>query len=302
VKTLYLVTGFLGSGKTTFVNSAIKIFPDKRIAVIVNEFGKQGVDGSLFSGKGFEVTEISNGSIFCVCRLDMFIDALIQAAQSPVDVLFVETSGLSNPTNIDDVLAQTKAISGEIFDYRGCICMVDAANFEKVYATAVVTPYQVKQSSLVVINKIDLVKEEKIEKTERIIRSLNQSCDICRTTYADIPCDLLMDLMPNPNRVLGGKQDLVSGSLTFKVLNKPDKNTFLKLTDGIKTIIYRCKGYVTLSDGDYFVDGVMDDISFKRMEIQHQQGIVLLYKTSGHVKKVIRSVAMENNIEIEIIT
>ena len=301
MNTLYLITGFLGSGKTTFVNLAVKTFAGKRIAVIVNEFGKQGVDGGLLSGKGYEVIEISNGSIFCVCRMDMFIDALIQAVQSPVDVLIVETSGLSNPTNIDDVLAQTKAVSGKCFDYKGCICLVDAVNFKKVYSTAVVVPDQIKQSSLVIINKTDLADEAEIVKTERIIRSLNRSCDICRATYADIPGDRFVDLSPIPDRVLGGKQDLFSGSLTFNVLNKPEMNAFRKLTDEIKSVVYRCKGYVALADGDYFVDGVMDDITFKQVEKKHPKGIVLLYKTSRHVRRVIQRVAMENNIKIEMI-
>ena len=301
MKALYLITGFLGSGKTTFVNVAVKTFADKRIAVIVNEFGKQGVDGGLLSDKGYHVTEISNGSIFCVCRMDMFIDALLQALKTPVDVLLVETSGLSNPTNIDDILAQTKAVSGESFDYRGCICMVDAVHFEKVLRTAVVVPDQIKQSSLAVINKIDMADEEKVDKIERIIRSLHPSCNICRTTFADIPRDMLANLAPNPDRISGGRQDLFSASLSFNVLNKPDMSAFQKLTDGIKSVVYRSKGYVALSDGVYFVDGVMDDISFRRVEKEHQTGIVLLYNTSGHVKKTLQSVAVENNIEVEII-
>ena len=60
---MYLITGFLGAGKTTFLNRAIKLFPGKRVALIVNEFGKQGVDGALLSEKGYEVTEISNGCL-----------------------------------------------------------------------------------------------------------------------------------------------------------------------------------------------------------------------------------------------
>jgi G3E family GTPase len=296
---LYLITGFLGAGKTTFLNMAAKTFRECRIALIVNEFGKQGIDGDLLSGKGYEVTEISNGSIFCVCRMDMFIDALTQAAQTAADLLLVETSGLSNPTNMDDILAQTKTVSGISFDYKGCICLVDALNFEKVYETAVAVPDQIRQSSLAVINKTDLAGEEAIAKIEGIIKSLNPECKICRAVYADIPLDLLAGLRPKADRVLGGKQDLLTGSLCFKVMNKPGMETFRKLTEGIKPIAYRCKGYATLADGDYFIDGVMGDVSFSRVEEEHSSGIVLLYKTSGHVKKAVQKLAAENQIAIE---
>jgi len=270
---IYIITGFLGAGKTTFLNMAVTTFRDRRVALIVNEFGKQGIDGDLLSGKGYEVTEISNGSIFCVCRMDMFIDALIQAAQTSADLLLVETSGLSNPTNIDDILSQAETISGLRFDYKGCICLVDAVNFQKVYETAVVVPDQIKQSSLVVINKV----------------------------YAEIPRNLLLDLKPKPDKVLGGKQDLLTGSLCFKVMNKPSMETFRKLINKIKSIVYRCKGYVTLSEGSFFIDGVMDDISFSHIEEEHKTGIVLLYKTSGHVKKAVQVLAAENRIEIELV-
>jgi G3E family GTPase len=296
---LYVITGFLGAGKTTFLNMAAKSFHDRRIAIIVNEFGKQGIDHDLLSGKGYEVTEISNGSIFCVCRMDIFIDALIQAAKTSADLLLVETSGLSNPTNIDDILVQTKTVSGIGFDYRGCICLVDAVNFEKVYETAVVVPDQIKQSSLAVINKTDLADEETIKKIEGFIESLNPECKIHRAVYAEIPENLLFDLKLRPGRVLGGKQDLLTGSLCFKVTNKPGMETFRKLTDGIKSAVYRCKGYVSLSEGDFFVDGVMDNISFSRVEREHEAGVVLLYKTSGRVKKTVQGLAAENHIEIE---
>jgi G3E family GTPase len=214
-------------------------------------------------------------------------------------VLLVETSGLSNPTNIDDILAQTKNVSGIGFDYRGCICLVDAVNFEKVYNTAGVVPDQIKQSSLAVINKTDLADEKKKKKIEGFIESLNPECEIRRAVYAEIPRNLFEELMPRPDRVLGGKQDLLTGSLCFKVTNKPGMETFRKLTDGIKSVVYRCKGYVSLSEGNFFIDGVMDNISFSRVEREHETGVVLLYKTSGRVKKTVQGLAAENRIEIE---
>ena len=66
---LYLITGFLGSGKTTFLHKLVRLFPDRRLAIVVNEFGKVGVDGVLLSDLEAELIEINNGSIFCSCRL-----------------------------------------------------------------------------------------------------------------------------------------------------------------------------------------------------------------------------------------
>jgi len=298
MKQLFLVTGFLGAGKTTFLHVAMGVFAGRRVAVIVNEFGKRGVDGGLLAARGYNVTEIANGSVFCVCRMDMFIEALARAAKAPIDVLLVETSGLSNPTNIGDILAQTEKITGERFDFRGCVCLVDALNFEKVLATAVVVPDQVRQSSLVVINKCDLAGPEKIKQVEGLIRGLNPDCAIHRTSYADIPAGLLLELKPIPGRVLGGRQDLQSGSLTFRVLGRPGLESFRRTMDAIKHLVYRCKGCAVLAEGLYEIDGVMDEIAVAPAAGERPEGVVLLYRTAGHVRKALRQAAAENGVAI----
>jgi G3E family GTPase len=88
--------------------------------------------------------------------MEQFIEALAEAGKSPAEVLLVETSGLSNPTNIPDILAQTEKAAGVRFNYKGCICLIDALNFEKVYATAVVVPAQIKQASLKALTRAAL--------------------------------------------------------------------------------------------------------------------------------------------------
>lgn len=300
MKDLYIITGFLGAGKTTLVNRAAEAFSDRRIAVIVNEFGKQGVDGMALSEKGYDVTEIVNGSIFCVCRMDMFMDTLIQAAGSPAELLIVETSGLSNPASIQNILAATQAVCGQCFEYRGCICMVDALHFEKVHATAVVIPDQIRSSSLVLINKTDLATPRQVAKTEEIIRGLHPDCIICRTTYAEIPRDMLTDLKPVPDQLTGSRQDVSSGTLTFQVRGRPDLESFCRLMDSLKNRIYRCKGYVSLRDATYYVDGVMDCYTLSRVEKEYASGIVLLYNTSGHVRKTLVETAGIVGISIEL--
>ncbi|GAB1484657.1 hypothetical protein MASR2M78_34750 [Treponema sp.] len=65
---LVLLTGFLGSGKTTVLNDALAELHDKRVAVVVNEWGKQGVDGALLGDRcPSGITEIAGGQIFCSC-------------------------------------------------------------------------------------------------------------------------------------------------------------------------------------------------------------------------------------------
>ena len=65
--------------------------------MIVNEYGKEGIDGQLLKEVGSVLDEINNGSIFCSCRLDKFEEVLGKALKSQPDVILIEASGLSNP-------------------------------------------------------------------------------------------------------------------------------------------------------------------------------------------------------------
>ncbi|MBQ3971144.1 MAG: hypothetical protein II687_02940, partial [Selenomonadaceae bacterium] len=62
---LYLLTGFLGAGKTTFLQRALKGMEGCRIGIIMNEFGNISVDGTILRAQGMEIAEINNGSVFC---------------------------------------------------------------------------------------------------------------------------------------------------------------------------------------------------------------------------------------------
>ena len=85
---LYLITGFLGAGKTTLLKNLIKQLSGVRLKIIVNEFGREGIDGALLRETGAEVEEINSGSIFCSCRLDKFEEMLKKViAQSPELIL-----------------------------------------------------------------------------------------------------------------------------------------------------------------------------------------------------------------------
>ena len=114
---LYLITGFLGAGKTTFLIQFMKQFSSERMHIIVNEFGKGGIDGELLSELGIALDEINNGSIFCSCRLDKFENVLQQVLQEKPDVIIVEASGLSDPTNVKKILNQREKFPG--LEYMG---------------------------------------------------------------------------------------------------------------------------------------------------------------------------------------
>ena len=130
-----LVTGFLGSGKTTFLKRLLRNTPeDLKIAVIQNEFAPSNVDGEelMQSTDGaFELLEINNGSVFCVCLLGTFVRSLSEFMDvHHPDVVIMEASGLSDPAGIAE-LFQSDILSKKVF-FKEAWCIVDAAHFGKI--------------------------------------------------------------------------------------------------------------------------------------------------------------------------
>ncbi|MDM7266054.1 MAG: GTP-binding protein [Aquificaceae bacterium] len=163
-----VITGFLGSGKTTLlINSAREYFRDKKVAIIVNELGEVGVDGKVLKNAYSEVLELPEGCICCTLHAE-FEKAIgeIREKYNP-EILLVETSGGAVPF---PVILSLQALGCSV---DGVICLVDCANFEK-YKEDNTAKYQIGSSNVIVLNKIDLVDENKIKKVEEEVKEIWQ--------------------------------------------------------------------------------------------------------------------------------
>ena len=94
---LVLLTGFLGAGKTTLMTSILEAYQDKKIGVIINEFGKINIDARLIEKDGIEMAELTNGSIFCACIKDKFVDSLIALSHTDIEYLFYRSIWARRP-------------------------------------------------------------------------------------------------------------------------------------------------------------------------------------------------------------
>ena len=191
---VYLITGFLGSGKTTFLNRIIDIFPkDKKLTLLVNEFGEIGVDGTLVEGEDIDMMEISKGSIFCVCVKTDFIKGLYELNNKvKPDVLLIESTGVANPSDLKKDL--TLPIFNDRFHFMEQFCVIDAVHFIDAYNVYASLEKQIASSTVFIINKIDLASPQTIEDTKNIIRQFHPNPSFFETSYADIPLESFFDL------------------------------------------------------------------------------------------------------------
>lgn len=246
---LYLITGFLGAGKTTFLKNFIRMFPCQRIQLIVNEFGREGVDGALLADLGAYLREISGGSVFCACRIDQFEKALRDCAAENPDVILVEASGLSDPTGVRRLFSQTERFPH--IQYRGAVCLVDAVRFPKLYATARACTRQLAASDVALVNKTDLAQDVQRAETLALIRNQRPDIPVLETTYGRVPPDFLeiLNRAQNADRsTLPLVEDLTTRRITLKIseaISTYELTMFIRM---FSEQSFRVKGFLLTRD------------------------------------------------------
>ena len=178
-----LITGFLGSGKTTLILDLVRRYSgDLRLAIVQNEFAPGHTDGITLrrSEQPFELLEINNGSVFCACLLSDFIDRLEPFInQVNPDVILLEATGLADPVSLGQIIHSDK-LTDKIY-LAASWCIVDAANFHKIIGPVSRTRHQIRIADLIWINKTDRVSDTKAIR-ERI-HEINPFAEIIETTY-----------------------------------------------------------------------------------------------------------------------
>ena len=195
-----VITGFLGSGKTTLVNRILTEQHGRRIAVIENEFGEVGIDDALVLDAEEEIFEMNNGCICCTVRGDLIrILGALMRRRDRFDQILIETTGLADPAPV----AQTFFVDDEIRDrlrLDAIVTMVDAAHVLEHLAE--VKPDDVENEAVeqvafadrMILNKVDLVDEPKLTAVESRLRSINSAAEIVRSQDAKVDLDRILDV------------------------------------------------------------------------------------------------------------
>jgi len=270
----HLITGFLGSGKTTFLSNILReLAPECKVAVIQNEFAPTGVDGKELkqNADGFELVEINNGSVFCVCQLGSFQQTMQKLinAYNPQHI-FLEASGLSDPISIVELLQsyelKDKVALGQI------ISLVDAPNFFKGLSGLPRFKHQLMIADTIIINKTDLSDTSTLKQIETEIKALNSFAQIYLSEYANVKWEICLSNKNNgqaAERYVGieseGRPDIHTCVLrTHDKIALDQLNLFIK---EIQTNCIRIKGFMNLSDGKVIsIHCVYDEFELKVLE------------------------------------
>lgn len=189
-----LITGFLGSGKTTFLNHILSNFPKHlKLAILMNEFGEIGIDGTLVEGDEIDMLEISRGSIFCVCVKSDFIKGLYElSTKIQPDLLIIESTGVANPSDLRRDL-QLSVFHGR-FTFAEQVCIIDAVHFLDAFEVFAAVEKQLSSSTVFIINKADLVPTQTIGSIKALVRQHHPEPRFFVTNYANIDLQCLTSL------------------------------------------------------------------------------------------------------------
>ena len=188
-----ILTGFLGAGKTTLLNHILSNQQGVKTAVLVNEFGEIGIDNDLIIATGEDMVELSNGCICCSINGEL-LEAVYRILDrpDPVDYLVVETTGLADPLPV----AMTFLGSDLSDDTRldSIITLIDAENFSDEILDGEVARAQVVYGDILLLNKCDLVSEERLAAVESRLREIKTDARILRSVKGDVSLPLLLSV------------------------------------------------------------------------------------------------------------
>lgn len=180
-KDLIILSGFLGSGKTTVLHSLLQhdnTQNSKKTAVLLNDFGAVPVDGTLIKDAvdSGNMLEIGGGSVFCSCLKEAFVKALFTLTHSAAERVFVEASGMSDPSGV----TRTLELAGlaEAYSRPLVICLFDPVKSLKLSRVLEVIPRQIAAANVVVLTKADISTQAELSAARTWIASIRPEVPI----------------------------------------------------------------------------------------------------------------------------
>ena len=174
---ILLVGGFLGSGKTSFILQLAHYMVEEmnipNIAILENEIGEVSIDDQVLGGAGFEVRTLFSGCVCCSMAGELPI--AIEKIQKEIapEWLIMEATGLAFPSSIQANLELAFGIRARI------CCLADAKRWDRILRAMEQLVYdQVKGADIILVNKVDLVDEETVEKVIDSVKSINPDANV----------------------------------------------------------------------------------------------------------------------------
>jgi G3E family GTPase len=252
-----LVTGFLGSGKTTLVNHILAQQRGVEIAVMVNEIGDIAIDAELIVGVGDGMVELANGCICCSINNDL-VDAIFRVLQREPQVrhLIVETSGLADPLPIALTFLRSEFRDRVRLD--AIVAVADAESFSLDLFASTAAANQLRYADVILLNKCDRVGAEAARAVEHKIGAIGGG-RLMRTTRCQIALPLILSAgaFRSDRYYREHDHDHLSAdgfeAVSFASERPFAADKFQAFLEGLGGSVFRAKGILSLDGGAHHV-------------------------------------------------
>ncbi|MFJ8064952.1 CobW family GTP-binding protein [Psychrobacillus sp. NPDC096426] len=258
MKDVYLLSGFLGSGKTSLLSHIIVQFKAEGIkpAVIMNELGKLPFDSRAVDNE-VPLKEMLEGCICCTGSEKMEAQLQMLLEDEDFDVLLIETTGAAHPVEAMD--AVLSPLFASKLNMKGIITVADCKRWldrdKMTPQTRMLFFEQIRHAHLIVANKTDLLTEAEILTVTMQIQGLNELAPIIQTANSKLPVKLLKNMEATfhekevQEAAIGKQLSLSSRLHTFQ--EELNQEEFEEWVRKLPDTVYRMKGYVPLKGHKY---------------------------------------------------
>jgi len=257
---LILISGYLGSGKTTLLKHILKN-TDKKIAILMNEFGEVGIDTIEIKKENITVKELLEGCVCCSLEGELEAGLKEIIKEYHPDIIIVETTGIAEADNL------VVEINNELdfVSLDAVITVVDADVMDRFPEISGSAKIQIEAADLLLLNKIDLVNEKKLQKISEELKKVNKKAPIIETKFCKVDLDVLLSVEAEHHHIKRTKHHhhMVSFVIEVKNLIKDKLEGFL---NELSVSIFRVKGYLVVDDKKYLLNYVAGRWSLEKTD------------------------------------
>jgi G3E family GTPase len=293
-----LVTGFLGAGKTSLINSVLQADHGLRLAAVVNDFGSVNIDEAILSPSGQAIYGLENGCICCTLQGDLLrtLRGILFLGHS-INGIVIEASGVSDPAGILEALFDP--VLSEAVRLDAVVTVVDAQEHD---ATDELWRAQVRAADFVVLSKAQSVEPHNLARLSEVLTALHKDVVFVADADGGVPIDLIFGTGSERAEWLGSDTphlpvDARFTRLAWSCLRPVSLGRFQNAIQSLASQLVRAKGFLAFREEPerpYLFQMVGQRASLSRTS-QPVVGaqLVLIGKTgvldAGHAKSVLES-------------
>ncbi|MCR5584256.1 MAG: GTP-binding protein [Lachnospiraceae bacterium] len=208
---IVVITGYLGSGKTTLMQNILKQ-ENRKIALIVNDMGSINIDASILNKTGnqvvqVEMVEMQNGCICCTLRDEFMAQIERLSKDKSIEAIFVEASGISEPSSIAGAFVNYEEMTEDTRVYlKSVVSVVDVDRIYREFLHDLMSDEecedgdvinlimdQIEFCNLMILNKIDLLTEEQLEEVKEGLRSIQRKAEMITCKNGEVDLDVILN-------------------------------------------------------------------------------------------------------------